>query len=117
MCNNKMTLAALNVSKTGRAIALCLAGCLVFAFAAGSDVLAAGKVRASGMFTAIEDDGSVIIDGKGYLVSAAAIVQDSRGKTVSLSSLLPSRQVVFEYEYAARGFVIIFIQEISRSGE
>lgn len=89
-----------------------LAAFVVFVLAAGSDIGAAGKVQASGMLTAVEEDGTVIIDEKGYLMSPSATVQNYRAEKTSLDSLLPSSVVEFEYQYEPRGFVIYFIKEI-----
>lgn len=112
MPDNTMTLSRMDACKIRRIIALFLAGFIVLALAVSSDVLAAGKVEASGMLTSIEDDGSVIIDKKGYLMSPSATVRNYQGNHILLSDLLPSRYVYFEYEYTTRGFAIIFIKEI-----
>lgn len=89
-----------------------LAACIVFAVTAGSDVFAAGKVTAYGMLTSVEDDGTVIIDAKGYQMSRSANVQNYKGDHALLSDLLPSSFVQFEYEQTTSGFVILFIKEI-----
>jgi len=111
-----MTLRMTDVCIRRKNIALFLAMFIVLALtlAASSDVLAAGKVKAHGTLTSIEDDGSVIIDGKGYLVSPFVTVQNYRGAIVSLSSFPPSSFVYFEYEYTTRGFVINFIKELAQ---
>ena len=116
MRNNKMTLRMTDVCIRRKNIALFLAMFIVLALtlAASSDVLAAGKVKAHGTLTSIEDDGSVIIDGKGYLVSPFVTVQNYRGAIVSLSSFPPSSFVYFEYEYTTRGFVINLIKELAQ---
>ena len=108
----KMTLIKRDDWKITKTIALFLAGFIVVALAIGPDVLAAGKVKAYGMLTSIEDDGSVIIDGKGYLMSPSADVLNNRGKHILLSDLLPSSVVHFEYEQTTRGFVILFIKQV-----
>jgi hypothetical protein len=112
MLSEKMRSGKSGKSKMGAYIALFLVGFIVVALAAGSDVLAAGKVKAYGMLTSVEDDGSVIINEKGYLMSPSANVLNYQGKHILLSDLLPSRYVQFEYEQTTRGFVIIFIKEI-----
>ena len=89
-----------------------LAAFIVFVLATNSIVFAAGKVKAYGMLTSIEDDGSVIIDEKGYGLSPSATVQNYRGYHILLSDLLPSSYVHFEYEQTSSGFVIVFIKEI-----
>lgn len=75
------------------------------------DVLATGKVRAEGMLTSIEGDGSVVIDEKGYEVSPTARIIDRKGRRVSLHSLSLPTRVSFEYEYTEKGFVIKLLEE------
>jgi hypothetical protein len=96
----------------GKHLVLLIAACLIFGLAGNGEILAAGKVEASGTFTSIDEDGSITIDGKGYDLSPSATVQNYKGERISLSELLPSRFVHFEYEYTTRGFVIFFIKEI-----
>ena len=112
MHNNKTTFNKIAVCKTRRNIILFLAVFIVFALVASSDSLAAGKVKAYGILTSIEDDGTVIIDEKGYLVSSSVTVQDYQGDRIFLKDLLPSRYVHFEFEQTTRGFEILFIKEI-----
>ena len=116
MRNNKMTLRKTDVCIRRKTITMFLAVFIVLALilAASPDVSAAGKVKAHGKLTSIEDDGSVIIDGKGYLVSPFVTVQNYRGAIVSLSSFPPSSFVYFEYEYTTRGFVINIIKELAQ---
>lgn len=95
-------------------IVIFLVGFIIVALATGPDVLAAGKVKAYGMLTSIEDDGSVIIDEKGYGLSPSVVVRDYRGDRISLRELPLSSSVEIEYEYAPRGFVIISIQEVAQ---
>lgn len=114
-------------------------GCLLVLFAS-STVFAASKMEASGILTSIEEDGTVIIKkpsvGKtssgiskikkhdinknkngengqstGYLLSPSVIVQDHRGKSISLKDIPLPYNVNFEYEYTPKGFMIIFIKE------
>lgn len=116
MRNNKMMLRMTDVCIRRKTIVLLLAVFIVLALtvAASSDVSAAGKVKAHGTLTSIEDDGLVIIDEKGYNVSPSVTVQNFRGESASLRSFLPSSFVYFEYEYTPHGFVIIFIKEIAQ---
>lgn len=88
-----------------------IAVCIVLALSASTDVFAVSAVKAHGMLTSVEDDGTVIINGKGYLVAPSAIVHDAEGYSIALSRL-SSRYVNFEYEYGKNGFEIIFIQEV-----
>ena len=114
MLDNKMTLTRIDVRKIRKTLVLFLAGLVVLALAASSDVFAAGKVTAYGMLTSIEDDGSVIIDEKGYGLSPSVVVRNHRGDRISLRELPLSSRVEIEYEYAPRGFVIIFIKEVAQ---
>jgi len=109
---NKMKLTWIDLRKIKNNIVLVLAGFIVLALAANSIVHAAGKVTADGTLTAIDDDGSVIIDDKGYLLSSSATIRNYEGDRVSLRDFLPSRYVHFEYEQTREGFMIIFIQEV-----
>lgn len=108
----KMTLTKRGDRTITKNIALFLAVFIVAASAIGPDVLAAGKSNAYGMLTSIEDDGTVIIDEKGYQVSSSVVVQDCQGDRIVLRDLLPSRYVHFEYEQTTGGFVIVFIKEV-----
>ncbi len=84
--------------------------CLILLVASGA-VFAAGKVKASGLLTSVEDDGTVIIDSIGYLVSPSVTVQDSQGRHISLRDISLPYNVNFEYVYAPNGFMIIMIKE------
>jgi hypothetical protein len=89
--------------------------CIVSAFIDGFDVLAdVGTVKATGMLTSIEDDGTVIIDNKGYEVDPSILVVDRKGKSISLRRLSLPTKVRFEYIYDKTGFIIVFIQKVSR---
>ena len=112
MLDNKMTLTKIDVCKIRKNIVLFLAGFIVLALAISLDVHAAGKVKAYGMLTSIEDDGSVIIDKKGYLMSPSADIRNYQGDRILLRALLPSSYVHFEYEQTTNGFVILFIKEV-----
>jgi hypothetical protein len=91
-----------------------LAAFIVFVLAASSNIYAAGTVKAFGVLTTVEDDGTVVINEKGYRVSPSADLQDPRGNRILPSELLPSSYVHFEYEQTPRGFVIINIKEIAQ---
>jgi hypothetical protein len=89
--------------------------CIVSAFMGGFDVLAdMSTVKATGTMTSIEDDGTVIIDSKGYLVDPSARVLDRKGKSISLSRLTLPAKVRFEYVYDETGFIIVVIQKVPR---
>lgn len=104
------------VMKKRKTITLLLAAFLVLivsAFIDGFDALAdIPTVNASGTWTSIEDDGSVIIDKKGYLVDPSVIVMNRKGKSVALRSLSLPAKVRFEYRYAKEGFIIEYIEEV-----
>lgn len=114
MLDNKMTVDKIDICKIRKTMVLFLAGFIVLALATNSIVFAAGKVKASGMLTSIEDDGSVIIDEKGYWLSPSVVVRDYRGDRISLRELPLSSRVEIEYEYAPRGFAIISIKELAQ---
>lgn len=90
---------------------------IVSAFIDGFDVLAdTPTVKATGTLTSIEDDGSVIIDEKGYEIDPSATIINRKGKSVTLRSLSLPAKVRFEYRYAKTGFIIVFIGEIKDKG-
>lgn len=95
----------LRIIVAGLAIILCLTGVYVYA---------GGKVSADGTLTAVEDDGSLIIDGQGYLADSAIRVLDSNGKEVPIKSLTLPVKVYFKYEYSSRGPVIKLLKEIPK---
>ena len=74
--------------------------------------LAAGKVKAEGILTSVEDDGIVLIDENGFEVERSAEIFDEEGKPVLLRSLRTPTKVYFEYEYTKKGPVIKVIKEI-----
>ena len=118
MRNNKIALRKTDVCKRRKTIALLLAVFIVLAFAlaASSDVSAAGKVKAYGILTAIEDDRTVItviIDKIGYLVSPSVTVLNSLDQSISLRDISLPSHVYFEYEHGSEGFMIIFIKEVA----
>ena len=88
-------------------------GCLLVVVASGA-VFAAGKGKGHGTLTSLEEDGSVVIDGKGYLVSPSVRVLDSQGNHTLLRNLPLSSYVYFEYEYTRDGFTIILIKEMPK---
>ncbi len=69
-------------------------------------------VKATGTLTSIEDDGTVIIDEKGYKVDPSVMVINRKGKQVSLRSLSLPAAVRFEYIQAKTGFIIVVIQQV-----
>jgi hypothetical protein len=69
-------------------------------------------VKATGILTSIEDDGSVIIDEKGYKVDPSVMVINRRGKSISLRSLSLPAPVRVEYVQATTGFIIVVIEEV-----
>lgn len=86
-------------------------GCLLVFVASGA-VFAAGKGKGNGTLTSLEEDGSVVVDGKGYLLSPSVIVQDSRGERLAVRNLSLPCYIYFEYEYTREGFMIILIKEM-----
>ena len=86
---------------------------LVILVASGS-LFAAGKTSAHGTLTAVEEDGTVIIDNRGYLLSPSARIEDSRKERITLRNLPLPSPVYFEYEFTKSGFVIILIREIAK---
>lgn len=68
-------------------------------------------VRADGRMTAREGDGSVVIDGKGFLVSPGARIESADGRSILLSALKLPAQVRFSYRYTPDGPVIVQIRE------
>jgi hypothetical protein len=115
MRNNKMKLRKIDVCTRRKNIALFLAVfiVLVLTLAASSDVPAAGKVKAYGMLTSIENDRTVIIDKIGYLVSPSVTILNYWDGSILLSDISLPRNVYFEYEYRSEGFTIIFIKEVA----
>lgn len=84
----------------------------VVLFFAPPDIFAAGIVKASGTLTSIDEDGSVIIDNKGYLLDYGARVLDYKGAGTSLRAFPDRAKVAFEYEQTEKGFVIKLIREV-----
>jgi hypothetical protein len=85
---------------------------IVSAFIYRSDAVAdISTVKAAGTWTSIEDDGSVIIDEKGYAVDPSVMVINRKGKSVSLRRLSLPATVRFEYTYTTTGFMIVIIEE------
>ncbi len=76
-----------------------------------NSVPAAGRGHAYGTLTSIESDGTVVIDGRGYLLSSSAAIQDYRGERISLRSLSLPDVVYYEFVYEPRGFVITLIKQ------
>ena len=78
---------------------------------ANSFAFATGQVKDHGILTSIEENGTVIINEKGYLLSSSVIVRNGKGDSISLTDLL-SQYVEFQYEYTPKGFVITLIKEV-----
>lgn len=91
---------------------------MVSAFIYGFDALAdIPTVKGEGTLTSIEEDGTVIIDEKGYGLDPSATIMNRKGKSVSIRGLSLPAKVRFEYRYAEKGFIIIFIEEIKDKGD
>lgn len=86
-------------------------GCFLVLVAAGVAV-AAGKGTGKGILTSFENDGSVIIEEKGYLLSPSVTIQNYTGERITQRSLSVPCLVYFEYEYTPQGVVIRLIKEI-----
>lgn len=69
-------------------------------------------VKAEGTLTSIEEDGTVIIDHKGYKVDNSVLVVNHKGRPIPLKSLLPPVHVRFQYRYAHDGFVIEYVEQV-----
>lgn len=85
-------------------------GCLLVLVSFGV-AFSADRVKAAGMMKSIEEDGTVIIDKTGYLVSPSVSVQNYKGAPSSLKHISLPHNVYFEYEYTKHGFMIVFIKE------
>ncbi|MEK6725288.1 MAG: hypothetical protein AABY54_01875 [Deltaproteobacteria bacterium] len=92
-----------------------LFGLLLVAIAismAPENALSGEKGKASGRITAIQQDGTVMIDAKVYKVDGLARITSWEGKQISLREVeLPAR-VSFEYEATEEGRVIKLLREI-----
>lgn len=74
---------------------------------------AAAAVRmntAHGHMTAVETDGTVIIDDKGYSMDPQAKVRDAVGKEATVGSLELPAAVYFEYVHTEQGALIKTLQ-------
>lgn len=80
-------------------------------YLAAGDVLAARKVIAYGMLTSLEDDGTVVIDEKGYVVDGTATIVGYEKGRISIRDISLPAHVYFEYEYTKEGPVIKLLQE------
>ncbi|MEK6589145.1 MAG: hypothetical protein AABZ11_00540 [Nitrospinota bacterium] len=81
-------------------------------FLISGEVIAASKIiKDKGTLTSLEDDGTVIIDEKGYKIDPSVKIIDKKGKKAALYNLLPPTKVYFEYKYTKKGFVIKLIKE------
>lgn len=79
---------------------------------AGEGALAAESHKASGRMTSIQQDGSVMIDGKVYAVDGLARIISWDRKQVSLREVVLPARVTFEYEVTEEGRVIKLLLEI-----
>lgn len=86
---------------------------LIDGFEAHADI---STVKAAGTLTSIEDDGSVIINEKGYQLDPSVVVINRMGKNISIRSLSLPAKVRFEYRYAKTGFIIVLIEEVKIKG-
>ncbi len=81
-------------------------------FLINGEVIATGKViKDKGTLTSVENDGTVIIDEKGYKIDPSATIIDKKRKKTTLNNLSLPTKVYFEYEYRKNGFVIKQIEE------
>ena len=78
------------------------------------DVLAVDSIKAEGILTSVEDDGSIIIDEGGYLMDGKVSIIDSAGKKISIRQLSLPARIYFEYNYTEKGAVIKLIKEPPR---
>ncbi|RJR14555.1 MAG: hypothetical protein C4581_13795 [Nitrospiraceae bacterium] len=86
---------------------------VVSSYIMSNDALAdVPTVKDSGTLTSVENDGTVIIDEKGYKVDPSVVVIDRKGKNVLLRSISLPSAVRFEYIYAKTGFIIVSIEEV-----
>jgi hypothetical protein len=70
-------------------------------------------VKAEGVLTSREgkkENRSVIINGKGYLVSPSARILDANGRTISLERIPLPLRVYFHYAYTKTGPFITFMK-------
>jgi hypothetical protein len=91
---------------------------IVSSFIGGIDAYAdIPTVAGEGTLTSLEDDGTVIIDEKGYILDPSATILDSDGNVISLDDLSLPAKVRFEYVYKTTGFLILYIEELKEEGE
>lgn len=88
-----------------------LTGCIVLFIAVGEVTAESKIIKDKGELTSVEEDGTVIIDEKGYEIDPSVKVIDKRGKKTTIHGIYPPARVYFEYEYARKGFVIKLIEE------
>ncbi len=77
-----------------------------------AEARASKPVSASGILTAVEDDGSVVIDGNGYLVAEDARIQNGKREDIALDQLILPTKVYFEFRYTKKGPMISLISEV-----
>jgi hypothetical protein len=80
--------------------------CLVLA---GADAArcAGHRFEKTGWMTALDKDGSVEIDGKGYGLDPAVLAEDARGRYVLPAQLALPAFIHFQFVYTARGPIIV----------
>ena len=93
-----------------RLLVIFLPGLVLLCFA-GVAVPAGETLKGGGALTSV-DGGTVMINGKGYTVSASAQISDWRGYPVSLRRFSLPARVYFEFEQTQDGPVIRLIKEI-----
>jgi hypothetical protein len=94
----------------------------VFAANGNSDIDTVSKgdpqrYNLHGNLTAIENNDSVTIDGRGYSIDPAILVVDESGRPTSLVKFILPAKVIFEYAYIkskpkTMSPVIVYIKEI-----
>lgn len=89
---------------------LLLAGFVMFCLT-GGDALAAGSLMTSGQLTSVEDNGTVVIDGKDYRLDPSAQIMDGEGRSVMLERLSLPVRVHYEYVDTNSGPIIKLIKE------
>lgn len=87
---------------------------LMILFLADSAISADKTIKTKGTLSAIETDGTVVIDDGGYELSPSVRILDSTGAKTKLENYTLPSKVYFEHEYTARGPIIKLIRELAR---
>ncbi|MBI5327111.1 MAG: hypothetical protein HZB80_02295 [Deltaproteobacteria bacterium] len=96
--------------KNNKLLLVCMV--ILSIFLISSEALAASKIiKGRGTLTSIEEDGTVIIDKKGYNIDPSVKIIDKKGKKSAIYGIFPPTKVYFEYKYDRNGFVIKRIKE------